>query len=133
MAALTSLAAQGLEKAVGREMALGAEGLRPGQVQGLFPHVQVGLVELLPSTVRLVCVVFYVQTGEGGRNPRFGPESPQTGACPWGGHLLGPRRRPVSCPGFAGLISPHVILRVSFPSSQRLVLTGARAVEAIFF
>ena len=48
MAALSRLATERLQKAVGGEMTLRAEGLRPGQVEGVFPHVQVGLVELRP-------------------------------------------------------------------------------------
>ena len=49
MVSLTCRSPERLEKAVGRKITLCAEGLRPGQVQGLFPHIQVGLVELLPS------------------------------------------------------------------------------------
>ena len=47
-AALTWLPAKSFEKTFLREPAPRAEGRRPGQVQGLFPHVQVGLVELPP-------------------------------------------------------------------------------------
>ena len=43
------LATERLEKAGGREIAPRPEGLRPGQMQGLLPHVQVGLVERPPG------------------------------------------------------------------------------------
>ena len=41
--------AEGFEKAFLREVTLRAEGLGPGQVESLFPYVQVGLVELPPG------------------------------------------------------------------------------------
>ena len=74
---------------MGREITLCAEGLRPGQVQGLFPHVQVGLVELFPGITDSDTVL--------------GRDSAPGGACT-GGPCLG---RPRTAPPAARHWVPH--------------------------